>query len=47
MKSTLLHEFLIGPFALACVAAVFIAVALEAPEDAAPARAALTASPTP
>ena len=33
MKSTPLHEILVGPLALACAIAVFIAATLDAPED--------------
>jgi len=38
MKSSLLHHALIEWMAVACALTVFVAVALDAPDDAAPAR---------
>ena len=47
MKLTPLYEFMIGPLALACVIAVLVGVALEAPDDAAPVGAVTSGSAAP
>jgi hypothetical protein len=47
MNSTPLHDFVIGPLALACAFAVFVAAALEAPDLAVPVHAAASLAAAP
>ena len=47
MNSTPLHEYVIGPLALVCALAVFVAAALEAPDPAVPVHAAASLAAAP